>query len=278
MPSSGERQALTEHYFTSFPGSAHKTRSFPLEYQGEQFLFETDAGVFSGDALDEGTRLLLDAVIPTLSGRVLDLGCGWGPAGIIAGRLRPECHITMTDINDRACALADENKKRNRVQAGVAQGDGLSAVQGDFDWILLNPPIRAGKQVVYSLFIQAGNRLSAGGTLAVVIRKQQGAASQNLFGKACFLLCPWPSRKKGYHVFFLQGGEKVTYDSAFFDKGINRSGTNSVKWGARDVMQEGIIPLRVADMDFAAAEPIRQALIKRAEHASYGYTYAGPEK
>ena len=69
----------------------------------------------------------------------------------------------------------------------------------------------------------------------------------------------------------------MTYDSAFFDKGINRSGTNSVKWGARDVMQEGIIPLWVADMDFAAAEPIRQALIKRAEHASYGYTYAGPE-
>ena len=69
----------------------------------------------------------------------------------------------------------------------------------------------------------------------------------------------------------------MTYDSAFFDKGINRSGTNSVKWGARDVMQEGIIPLWVADMDFAAAEPIRQALIKRAEHASYGYTYTGPE-
>ena len=199
---------MTEHYFTSSPGSAHKTRSFPLEYQGEQFLFETDAGVFSGDALDEGTRLLLDAVIPTLSGRVLDLGCGWGPAGIIAGRLRPECHITMTDINDRACALAEENKKRNKAQAGVARGDGLSAVQGDFDWILLNPPIRAGKQTVYSLFIQAGNRLSAGGTLAVVIRKQQGAASARTFLESLFSSVSLALRKKGYHVFFCREAKR----------------------------------------------------------------------
>jgi cystathionine beta-lyase len=69
----------------------------------------------------------------------------------------------------------------------------------------------------------------------------------------------------------------MIYDSAFFDRGIDRSGTNSVKWGARDIMQEGMIPLWVADMDFAAAEPIRQALRERAEHACYGYTYSGPE-
>ena len=199
---------MTEHYFTTSPNSAHKARSFPLEYQGEQFIFETDAGVFSGDELDEGTRLMLDAVIPELSGRVLDLGCGWGPAGVIAGRLKQECRITMADINERACALASENTKRNKVQTEVRQGDGLSAVQGDFDWILLNPPIRAGKQAVYSLFIQAGNRLSVGGTLAVVIRKQQGAASARTFLESLFSSVSLALRKKGYHVFFCREAKR----------------------------------------------------------------------
>jgi 16S rRNA (guanine1207-N2)-methyltransferase len=193
---------LTEHYFTSSPVSAHRTRSFLLDYQGERFSFETDAGVFSGDALDEGTRLMLDAAIPHLSGKVLDLGCGWGPAGIIAGRLRPDCRVTMSDINERACALAVENARRNKVQADVLQGDGLSAVQGDFDWILFNPPIRAGKQAVYALFRQAGDRLNAGGTFAVVIRKHQGAASANTFLEGMFSSASLALRKRGFHVYF----------------------------------------------------------------------------
>jgi len=69
----------------------------------------------------------------------------------------------------------------------------------------------------------------------------------------------------------------MTYDRAFFDAGIDRRGTNSVKWSAKGVMQEGMVPLWVADMDFACAEPIREALIRRAQHPNYGYTFAGPE-
>lgn len=69
----------------------------------------------------------------------------------------------------------------------------------------------------------------------------------------------------------------MKYDQAFFDAGINRAGTNSFKWMAKGIMKEGMIPLWVADMDFACAEPIRQALLQRAEHACYGYTFAGRE-
>ena len=65
----------------------------------------------------------------------------------------------------------------------------------------------------------------------------------------------------------------MTYDKAFFDAGINRAGTRSNKWAAKNIMQEGMVPLWVADMDFACAEPIRQALVRRAEHACYGYTF-----
>ena len=65
----------------------------------------------------------------------------------------------------------------------------------------------------------------------------------------------------------------MTYDHAFFDAGIDRTGTNSLKWCARSFIQEGMVPLWVADMDFACAKPITDALKARAEHACFGYTF-----
>ncbi|HPY94224.1 MAG TPA: PatB family C-S lyase [Clostridia bacterium] len=69
----------------------------------------------------------------------------------------------------------------------------------------------------------------------------------------------------------------MNYDRAFFDAGIDRAGTQSVKWAARGIMQEGMVPLWVADMDFACARPIVDALRARAEHSCYGYTFPSSE-
>lgn len=55
-----------------------------------------------------------------------------------------------------------------------------------------------------------------------------------------------------------------------FDKVVLRHGTNSYKWDL--VKQEDVIPLWVADMDFAVAPPIQEALRKRMEHPVFGYT------
>lgn len=58
-----------------------------------------------------------------------------------------------------------------------------------------------------------------------------------------------------------------------FDEPISRLNTNSIKWdkyAGRDV-----IPMWVADMDFAIAEPIQQALADRLAHPVFGYTVAG---
>ena len=51
---------------------------------------------------------------------------------------------------------------------------------------------------------------------------------------------------------------------------VERRGTGCVKWDEAD---EGVIPLWVADMDFAVAPPIREAIRRRAEHPVFGYTY-----
>ena len=54
-----------------------------------------------------------------------------------------------------------------------------------------------------------------------------------------------------------------------FDKVVPRRGTNSYKWDL--VKQDDVIPLWVADMDFAVAPPIQEALRKRMEHPVFGY-------
>ncbi|HSK69479.1 MAG TPA: methyltransferase [Candidatus Limnocylindria bacterium] len=196
---------MAEQYFEHDPRSESRPRPIEVEYGGERFGFVTDAGVFSGGGLDDGTRLLLDAALPLLHGRVLDLGCGWGPVGVIAGKLCPACSITMLDVNARACALAEANAKSMGVRAEVVCADSPLAAPGPFDWILLNPPIRAGKQAVYALFRESRDSLAPGGKLAVVIRRQQGAESARDYLGTLFAQVTPAKRKKGYHVYICEG-------------------------------------------------------------------------
>ena len=61
-----------------------------------------------------------------------------------------------------------------------------------------------------------------------------------------------------------------------FDELIERRGTHCVKWDSEASQQTGdnhdIIPLWVADMDFAVAPAIQEAIRKRAEHPVFAYT------
>jgi len=59
-----------------------------------------------------------------------------------------------------------------------------------------------------------------------------------------------------------------------FDKEIDRTGTASLKYDKRQSMfgAAGVIPLWVADMDFATPAAVTQALCRRAAHPVYGYT------
>ena len=65
----------------------------------------------------------------------------------------------------------------------------------------------------------------------------------------------------------------MQFDEAYFDAGIDRRGTNTIKWD-RSCAQHGedLLPMFIADMDFAGAPAITEALVKRAAHAAYGYT------
>ena len=180
---------MNDHYYPREPRSESRPVECELTYRGSALSFWTDAGVFSKGEVDAGTRLLLEALPEEMQGDIQDLGCGWGVIGIAVKRTWPETRVTLADVNTRALELSRKNAERNRAEVTCLESDGMSALRDcRFDAVITNPPIRAGKQVIYGMFADAAKQLNPGGALYLVIRKQQGAESclkylQTLFGR-----------------------------------------------------------------------------------------------
>ncbi len=180
---------MPDHYYTASPESAHEARSFRTVFAGRTLAFDTDAGVFSKQHVDPGSELLCKALPDDITGKVLDMGCGWGAMTVMTLARFPKVDMTMADVNERALALAVSNVKKNFMTATAVLSDGFEKITGEFDAVITNPPIRAGKAVIYKMFEDAKAHLTSGGRLYLVIRKQQGAPSAlkflgELYGRA----------------------------------------------------------------------------------------------
>lgn len=152
-------------------------RTFDVKIFNLVLKFTSDNGVFCKDRLDFGTRLLLEN-IPwhEVGDSILDVGCGYGPIGIIASKMT-DASVMMCDVNKRALHLAEMNCKDNNVSATVVESNCYENIQLRFDCIITNPPIRAGKKVVYEIVFGAKEHLNDNGLLFLVIHKDQGAKS-----------------------------------------------------------------------------------------------------
>ena len=197
---------MNDHYYTRNPASESRPVSCEYEYRGIRLKFQTDAGVFSKGEADTGTDLLLKALPEEMSGDILDLGCGWGIIGICIARKWPCTKVTMADINQRALALSRENAKKNRADVVCTESDGMAAFEGmQFDAVITNPPIRAGKQVIYKMFADAAKCLKPGGALYLVIRKQQGAESCMKYLQTLFATVEKIDKSGGFWVLRARG-------------------------------------------------------------------------
>lgn len=195
--------ALSEHYYTARPTADHDETEFTAMLRGIEFRFVTDAAVFSRDRVDFGSALLIEVMEIGSADTVLDLGCGYGPVGMCAARLAPQGRAYMVDVNERAAGLARRNLEANGVtNAEVRVGEGLAPVEGiSFDTVLTNPPIRAGKAVIYQMIDDAHRALNPGGAIWVVIQTKQGAPSMKKKLQAVFGNVEDVEREAGYHVF-----------------------------------------------------------------------------
>ncbi len=199
---------MMAHYFDDQPQVAHQIDEITVSLRGCTFTFKTDRGVFSRQRLDFGSRLLIEAVAEaekSPTGRLLDLGCGYGAIGIIMKRLFPQLEVVLCDVNQRALDLARQNAFLNRTDyIEILKSDGMADVPGPFDLVLTNPPIRQGKAVVYRFFREAAAGLTPGGRLYVVIRKKQGAPSALKELQGIFASAEVVQHKAGYWVIRAQ--------------------------------------------------------------------------
>ena len=204
---------MNDQYYTRDPASASRPVPCEFDYRGKHLRFRTDSGVFSIGELDTGTRLLLDALPEEMGGELLDLGCGWGPVGISLKAVWPEAVVVLADVNRRALALSRENAKANGVDVTCVESDGMAAFRDrTFDAVITNPPIRAGKQVIYAMFADAAACLRPNGALYLVIRKQQGAESCMKYLKTLYGQVEKLDRSGGFWV--LRASEPLKRDSS----------------------------------------------------------------
>lgn len=200
---------MGDHYYSEQPHSESDPRTGDTVLRGFSYRFMSDAGVFSKRGVDFGSRLLIEAFqFPDRDGRILDIGCGYGAIGLALAKEQPSRVTVLVDINKRAVDLARKNARINHIDNTVVfQSDLCRQVKGsDFAVMVSNPPVRAGKPLLYRLFHEACGRLQAGGEFWVVIRKQQGAASA--FNKLAELFSEVSvvKKKKGYVV--MRAGKK----------------------------------------------------------------------
>lgn len=169
---------MTEHYYSKKQTSALVKRRWAIDIGGRVLQFETASGTFSPRKLDLGTKALLDSMQLPPEGSVLDLGCGNGMVGIAAAAENAKLHVVLSDVNSRAVMEAKSNIKRNRLKNAVAlQSDLFEKITEKFDCILSNPPISAGKSVVFAMVAQGFANLDPGGSLQMVARSKKGGAS-----------------------------------------------------------------------------------------------------
>lgn len=155
------------------------------ELRGRRYQFQTRAGIFSRKALDEGTRLLIESADLTPRHSVIDVGCGYGPIGIVAAHVASLGRVVMVDCSARAVEYASRNvrlhhlnhaRKGVKPRVEVLLGDCLDAVVGErFDRVLSNPPSHAGRDVLLPLVDEAHRHLRINGRLYLVLMRYVGA-------------------------------------------------------------------------------------------------------
>lgn len=195
------------HYFDKNPTTPSDPNALVARFHGIDFFFSSDSDVFSKKQIDFGTKLLLDTAILDMhtrcikKGRLLDLGCGYGVIGITMKRVFPAMDVVMADINERAIALSQENAKSNHSPfVSIVSSDGWENLEGSFDVVMTNPPVRAGKQTVFAFYDGAFEHLCPGGFLYVVLRKQQGAPSSLTHLEKLFGNCEIMEKDAGYWI------------------------------------------------------------------------------
>lgn len=196
---------MANHYYTKNPDSISQQKHWTYRLKGNTLSFTSDNGVFSKHTVDFGSELLVESYdIPERfqNASLLDIGCGYGTMGLAYGKAYPELSIEMIDVNERALVLALENAEKNGIKnVDIHESNLYDAVKKtQYEIIISNPPIRAGKTVVHTILEKAFDYLAENGQLVIVIQKKQGAPSAQKKLEEVFGNCERIQWDKGYWI------------------------------------------------------------------------------
>lgn len=153
------------------------------ELRGKNYIFHTKPGIFSKSRIDPGSRLLIETMEIRPTDLILDLGCGYGPIGIVAASLAYQGRVFLIDSNIRAVRLAEENIKLNSLTNTTALlSDGFEAVSNhQFSVILCNPPSSSGIEIFEEFCQDSLRHLKLGGKLYFVTQSRLKNAVKGIF-------------------------------------------------------------------------------------------------
>ena len=196
---------MANHYYTKNPDSISQQKHWTYRLKGNTLSFTSDNGVFSKHTVDFGSELLVESYdIPEQfqKASLLDIGCGYGTMGLAYGKAYPELSIEMIDVNERALLLAKENAIKNGIHNVEIHESNLydTVKKSQYEIIISNPPIRAGKIVVHTILEKAYDYLAENGQLVIVIQKKQGAPSAQKKMEEVFGNCERIQWDKGYWI------------------------------------------------------------------------------
>ena len=193
-----------EHYFIAKDHKPEDIFEISQKINDKIYYFNSCDDVFSKNNVDYGSFVLINTVIKTqnLYGEVLDIGCGYGPIGIVLADNFKNANFTLCDVNKTAVDLARQNIKKNMITniKNVVVSDCYGNINQNFDFIISNPPIKAGKQTLLNILVGAFDKLNNGGKLIFVIKKKFGEDSIKKRLSQIFAKVEVLKRDSGYYI------------------------------------------------------------------------------
>lgn len=120
--------------------------------------------------------------------------------GIVLGNNYPDINIDMIDVNERAVNLSRKNICFNNVKnANCFVSNIYECINDIYDYIITNPPIRAGKEIVRKFLLDSINYLTCDGELWFVMRKDHGVKSMIKELEKIFV-CEVIKKDKGFYI------------------------------------------------------------------------------
>ena len=191
------------HYFVSSEHDISDFFEFEHQQLGEKFVFTSCNDVFSKNEIDYGSQVLINTICkdPSLyQGKILDICCGYGTIGIILSRFL-DATFDMCDINSLAVKLARLNIEKNNAHVDkLFVSDMWQNVEGKYNHILSNPPIKTGKKTLLDFLNGINDHLESKGSVVIVIKKNLGADSTRKYLIDIFGNCEVLQRDKGYYI------------------------------------------------------------------------------